>query len=190
MKDWVSIDEAARLLSVSTKTIQRRIKDGTFKTRKNGKVREVLTRTLGIKQENDTAESVQSTNSVNFETMDFMQEIIRNQQKHIESQDERISEVNKLILGIQGQVTQMNQNLQLMASNQEERHLSQNNLPEEQSSTTNRISKDETKTNHRDNNGEWHQIGHLDRYQNIYLGVVIVLAIGIFGLILWQIIAR
>ncbi len=211
MKDWVTIQEAARLLKVSTKTIQRRVKDGTYKSRKNGQTREVVYHDLGVQGEN-----IQPSNTYNFrkEQSEFLKEGIRNQQKHIESQDERISEVNKLILGIQGQVTQLNQNLQLVTSAQSDRtqDAGHNEKNAERVSDDYVISTEPAangeihhETNdfladvQRDNSSQmnhqkmdkmvWKKYDHFERYQNVYLIIVIVLAVIMIGLIAWQTLA-
>ncbi|MEI8143492.1 MAG: hypothetical protein WCG48_02675 [Candidatus Berkelbacteria bacterium] len=205
MKEWVTMYDAAKLLKVSTKTIQRRVKDGTYKSRKNGQVREVAYANLGLP---DSIEQKPVSSAIDHEQAEFLKEVIRNQQKHIESQDERISEVNKLILGIQGQVTQLNQNLQL-ATNQASKDIE--SITGEGKSETTPITNSQLSTDspvlrgdttatqeesapavvndyqtHRDS---WRKLNHFDRYQNIYLIITITLVVIMTGLIAWQVLS-
>ena len=205
MKEWVTMYDAAKLLKVSTKTIQRRVKDGTYKSRKNGQVREVAYANLGLP---DSLEQKPVLNAIDHEQAEFLKEVIRNQQKHIESQDERISEVNKLILGIQGQVTQLNQNLQI-ATNQankdsdtitnEDVHdshpLSNSDVVAAPIIVPSELHTDRCDdrqpiaNDYQAHKDSWRKLNHFDRYQNIYLIITISLVVIMTGLIAWQVLS-
>lgn len=156
-KRYVSMQEASELLQVSYKTIQRKVKDGTFKSRKKGNSREILFESLGlpedkikdIDRDTDKTKSETSPNDSKTEKepeQDFYKEIIRNQQKQIDSQNERISEVNKLILGVQGQLAELNRTLQLSAGTRTEETDSKD-IDLRQQTDTNKTEKDKKSEN-------------------------------------------
>jgi hypothetical protein len=122
-KKYVTMQEAGDLLQVSYKTIQRKVKDGSFKSRKKGNSREILLESLGLPE--DTANDIDrdkdktSPKTKGQETgqteVGFLREMIVKQQGTIEEQNGRLAELNRLVLGNQQTLAELSKTLQLTA---------------------------------------------------------------------------
>lgn len=122
-KEYITMQEAGDLLQVSYKTIQRKVKDGSFKSRKKGNSREILLESLGLPEDTvkdiDRDKDKTSPKTKGQETgqteVGFLREMITKQQGTIEEQNGRLAELNRLVLGNQQTLAELSKTLQLTA---------------------------------------------------------------------------
>jgi|GEM_PF-1820036 len=141
MAKLITMQEAAKKLNVSYKTIQRYIISGKLKSQKDGNLRLIPLESLnkiiqkkaeieGVSQEikPDSKEKlIPSSELISVYTkgkdqeIEFLRDVIRNQQKQISEQNERITEIDQLILNTQSQLAQLNKTLQLYSGQNEKK---------------------------------------------------------------------
>ena len=140
-KKYVTMQEAGEILQVSYKTLQRKIKDGSLKSRKRGNLREILLDDIGQQADTGTdndRDSIKTSpktkkQEVGQSEVGFLREMITKQQGTIGEQNERLAELNKLVLNNQQTLAQLNKTLQLTAGiGTDDLGLNQNDLGQDE----------------------------------------------------------
>lgn len=151
MAKLITMQEAAKKLEVSYKTIQRYILSGKLKSQKDGNLRLISLESLNkiIQKKAELESSIQQEDEKNIKTaipssdlistyakgkdqeIDFLRDVIRNQQKQISEQNERMTEIDQLILNTQSQLAQLNKTLQLYSGQGEKSEETTSSFTEE-----------------------------------------------------------
>jgi predicted DNA-binding transcriptional regulator AlpA len=157
-KRYVSMQEASELLQVSYKTIQRKVKDGSFKSKKKGNSREILFDSLGIPEDTTTdndrdRDKTKSETSPNEKGQDkeqtevsFLRGMITKQQGTIEEQNGRLAELNRLVLGNQQTLAELSKTLQLTTGQNRTEETDKADIDLRQGTDTSRAEKDTKST--------------------------------------------
>jgi len=124
---YISVEQAATLLNVSTKTIQRKLKLGTIKSKKKGSKRLVLFESLGLPSSDDVGHKKDKKQSDGGQSptekrtekttgeVEFLRQQIISLNESRNKQDARLAEINQLVLNTQQTLIKLNENLQLMS---------------------------------------------------------------------------